>query len=72
MIASLVHLVIYLIVVGVILWLLLYLIDTVPMPEPFHRVARVVIIVVGVLIIILLLLNFVGLMDTGPPRLGLH
>ena len=69
MIASLIYLVIYIIIIGVIIWLLLWLIDSVPLPEPFNRVARVAIIVVGVLIVILLLLNFVGAIDGGMPRL---
>ena len=59
MIAALIHLVIYVVIIGVIIWLLLFLIDNVPLPEPFNRVARVVIIVVGVLILILALLNFI-------------
>jgi hypothetical protein len=69
MIASLVGLVIYLIVVGLIIWLLLYLIDIIPLPEPFHRVARIAIMVIGVLIIILLLLQFIG-EPVGFPKLG--
>jgi hypothetical protein len=63
--AGLIHLVIYIIVVGIIIWLLLYLIDHVPLPEPFNRVARVVILVVGVLCLILILLNFVGALASG-------
>jgi len=61
MIEGLIHLVIYLIVIGVIIWLLTYLVDAVPLPEPFARVAKVVILVVGILIVILLLLQFAGL-----------
>jgi len=63
---SLVYLVIYLIVIGLVIWLLTYLIDIVPLPEPFGRVAR---IVIGVLIVILLLLQFVGV-DGSLPRLA--
>jgi len=70
MITSLVYLVIYILVIGVVIWLLLYLIDNVPLPDPFHRIARVVIMVVGVLVVILLLLQFVGAIDGGMPRLG--
>jgi hypothetical protein len=70
MIASLIYLVVYIIVVGLILWLLNYLIDVVPLQEPFHRVAKVALMVIGVLIIILLLLNFIGVIDSGVPRLG--
>ena len=68
MIAALVSLVIYLVVIGLIVWLLLYLIDAIPVPQPFHKVARVAIMVVGVLIVILLLLNLIGMGD-GMPRL---
>ena len=69
MIASLIYLVVYLIVIGLILWLLNYLIDVVPLQDPFRRVAKVAILVIGVLIVILLLLNFIGVLEGGPPRL---
>ena len=69
MISALIHLVIYIIVIGLIAWLLLYLIDAVPLPEPFNRVARVCIIVVCVLIVILLLLQLVGGVDLNMPRI---
>ncbi|MCA1455912.1 hypothetical protein I6F35_22355 [Bradyrhizobium sp. BRP22] len=70
MLASLIYLVIYLVVVGVIMWLLHYLVNAVPMDEPFRRVANVVIVVIGVLIVIVLLLNFAGIIDAGAPRLA--
>lgn len=60
MIATLLHLVIYLIVVGLILWLLMYIVDTVPMFSPFRQVARIVIIVIGCIILIYILLGMVG------------
>ena len=65
MITALIHLVIFIVVVGLIVWLLLYLIDVIPLPEPFHRVARIAIIVVGILILILLLLQFLGVVEPG-------
>jgi hypothetical protein len=67
MITALIYLVIYLIVLGLIVWLLLYLVDTVPIPEPFHRVAKVVIMAFGIIIAILLLLNLIGAVEV--PRL---
>ena len=70
MIASLIYLVVYLIVIGLVLWLLTYLIDVIPLPEPFNRVARIAIIVIGVLIVIVLLLNTVGLLEPGRIRLN--
>jgi len=65
MIQSLVYLVIYIVVLGIIMWLLRYLVDAIPMDEPFRRVANIAIVVVGILILILLLLNFTGLIDGG-------
>ena len=70
MITSLIMLVVYIIVIALILWLLNYLVDAVPMQEPFKRVAKIAILVIGVLIVILLLLQFVGAIDGGIPRLG--
>lgn len=68
MIASLITLVIYVIVIGLILWLLRYLIDAIPMDEPFRRFAHIAILVIGVLIVILLLLDFIGVLDGSLPR----
>ena len=69
MIASLITLVVYILVVGLIFWLLSYLLDVVALPEPFNRVVKVVLLVVGVLIVIALLLQFAGIADGGLPRL---
>jgi len=68
MLNTLVYFVIYLIVAGCIIGLLLWLIDVIPIPEPFHRIARIAIIVIGVLIVIMLLLSLVG---EGPSRFKL-
>ena len=69
MITALVYLVIYLIVIGLVMWLLNYLIDTIPVPEPFNRIGKIVILVIGVLIVIALLLQLVG--GTGTLHLNL-
>lgn len=60
-IEALIQLVIVLVVLGVVAWLLMYLIDNVPMFEPFRQVARTIILVVCVLIAIVLLLQFAGI-----------
>lgn len=59
-IEGLVTAVVYLIVVGGICWLLLWLISYVGLPDPFAKVARVIIVVVAVLLLINVLLSFVG------------
>ena len=65
MVSSLIMLVVYLIVIGLVCFLLNYLVDALPLAEPFHRMAKIAILVVGVLIVILLLLQFIGVMDGG-------
>lgn len=67
MIAALIYLVIYIVILGVVISLLLYIVDL-ALPEPFHRVARIAILVIGALILILMLLQFAGV-DGGMPRL---
>lgn len=52
--------VIWIVVAGLIYWLLLYLIGVCGLPEPFNKVARVVLAVVGVLFLINLLLGIAG------------
>lgn len=65
---TVVRAVIYLIVGGLIFWLLNWLIDTVSIPEPFHKVAKVILIVAAVIIVIAVLLSLVGisLIRIGP------
>jgi hypothetical protein len=69
MITSLIYLLIYLLIIGLVVWLALYVINAVPLPEPFHTVARVVIVVIGCLALILVLLNFIGVYPEGRPLL---
>jgi hypothetical protein len=69
MITALVYFVIYILVIGMIVWLLLYAVDAVGLPEPFHRVAKAVIIVVAIIIVILLLLQFVEGGGVSLPKL---
>lgn len=57
---SLVELVIYLIIIGGVFWLLLFLIGYIGLPEPFSKVAKAIIMIVAVLILINVLLGFAG------------
>lgn len=52
--------VVYLIVAGMIFWLLWFLINYIDPPEPFKKVASVILMVLGVLVLIGILLTFVG------------
>lgn len=66
MVSALITVLIYAIALGLIVWLCIYLLDTLPVPQPFNRVARVLVIAIAVLMMILLLLSLV---DSGPLRL---
>lgn len=59
-IGTLVTAVVYLIVAGLIFWLLHWLIGYVGLPEPFHKIARIVLAVAAVLVVISVLLSLVG------------
>jgi hypothetical protein len=69
MIEALIVLTIYIIVVGLIISLLLWALQQVPLPPPFGQVARVVIVLLGALIVVYLLLGLVS--DVGPVHLHL-
>lgn len=60
MIGQLVNLVIYLIVVGCILGLLLYLVSISPVPEPYKGWLRFLVMAVAIIILIFILLSLVG------------
>lgn len=57
---NLVHLVIWLIVVGLIFSVLWYAVNRLPVFEPFREAARIVLMVGAVVILIFLLLGIVG------------
>ena len=60
---GLVSLMVTLIVAGLIFWLLLWLIGFAGLPEPFAKVAKIILAVVAVIFIINLLL---GMTSSGP------
>ncbi len=60
-----VWIIIYILVAGCIYGLLSYLIDVIAPPEPFRKVAKVVLLVLAILVIIGILLNLVGV-GAGP------
>lgn len=55
-----VSVIVYLIVGGLIFWLLWWLIGYCAIPEPFNKVARVILAVLAVLVIIGILLSLVS------------
>lgn len=69
MIGMLVTLVIYIIILGLVLWLLQYVVNSLPMFAPFRQIANVIIMVIGVIALIVLLLSLVGDGGLRLPRL---
>jgi len=57
---SLIQSLIYLICVGVVFWLIWWLIGYVALPEPFNKVARVIVAVAAVIFLINILMGLAG------------
>lgn len=60
MIESLVSLLILVLVVGLVVWLALWAISELGVPDPFSRIARVLIVVIACLIVIFAALPMAG------------
>ena len=57
---DLISLLVTILVVGLVVWLLLYVISILPLPAPFGQVARVVVILIAVIWLIKILLGVSG------------
>jgi len=57
---QIINAVVWLVVAGIIFWLCTWLIDYCKVPEPFNRVAKVLVALVAVVILIKVLLSFTG------------
>ena len=55
-----VHILVWLVIVGLILWLFWWLIDYVGLPQPFNKVAKVIVALIGVLMLVNALLKLSG------------
>ncbi len=68
-VSGLMHLLVLLVVGGLILWLFWWFIGYVGLPEPFNKVARVLIGLVALIFLVGLLLNMGGISFAGNRRL---
>ena len=69
MIGTLLTLIVYALVIGLLLWLLQYVLSSFPVPEPFRKIIWIAAVVIAVLFLIVLLLDIVGGGNTlGVPR----
>jgi len=58
--SGLLGLVVYLVIIGLIFWVIWWFLGYVGVPEPFNKVIRVIIGLVALIIVINLLLGFAG------------
>lgn len=63
---TLIQLVIYIVVLGLLFWLVHWMLAQLPIPEPFATAARVIVAVVAFVIVAYFLLGILP----NPPRLG--
>ena len=61
MISGLINLIVWLLVVGILYLLVVWVIDSIPIPDPANRIIKLVLGVVLALIVILALLDLVGI-----------
>lgn len=57
---DLISLLVTILILGLIVWLVLYVISVIPLPAPFGQVARIVVIVIACIILIKILLGLTG------------
>ena len=60
MISALITLIVYLLVLGLLYWLCIYVLDAIPIPDPPNRIIKIALMVLMVLVIVILLLNLLG------------
>jgi hypothetical protein len=70
MIAVLINLIVYLLIVGILLALVWYVLDAIPIPDPINRFIKLAIVVIAALVIVLLLLQLVGGAGVGLPKIA--
>jgi hypothetical protein len=71
MVSGLLGLVIWLLVLGIVVALVFYVTDAIPLPAPINRIVKIVVTVLVCIVVIALLLNLIGV-STGidVPKIG--
>ena len=73
MIGTLITILIYILILGILWWAIDYAITNIPIPDPPARIIRIVVVIIFALIVILLLLQLVGIgtgLDLRMPRIN--
>lgn len=69
MISALITLLVYLLILGILWYVIDFVIRTLPVPDPFARIIKIVVVVIFCLIMISLLLSLIGVGGIDLPRL---
>lgn len=72
MISALITLIIWLLVVGILYWIVIYVLDAIPIPDPPNRIIKVVLAVVLALVVLMMLVDLLGGGSIGFPKLHLQ
>ena len=66
MIATLIYLLVVCVIIGLVWWIVDYL----PVPEPLNKLIKIVTIVIGAIVIIYALMSIAGIGGGGLPKLS--
>lgn len=69
MISALITLIIYVLVLALLWWVVNYVLDNFPLPEPANKLIRVGVVVAIVIIAVVLLIDLFGGGGVGVPRI---
>lgn len=68
--SAIISLIIWLLVIGILYWLVLYVIQTIPIPDPPARFIKIALTVILVLVLLNIILNLFGISTgVGVPKL---
>jgi len=75
MIGALLSALVWILVVGVIIWAVRYVAGALPLPEPFPRLIEVITVVIAVVVCLIVILNLLRVLfgidvGAGMPRIG--
>lgn len=65
MVATLISIIFFLVVVGVIYWAITALLPLIPLPGPFHQIIHVLLVVLLVLVVLYVIAQLLGIAGVG-------
>lgn len=58
--SALASVLLYVVIVGLVFWLLWWVVEQVGLPEPFHKIAKVLLVLISAFIVLNILLGLLG------------